>query len=542
MNAASSNNNVRTMVGFIILFTGFLFFFNIGNRDLWAPDEPRYAQVSKEMRDSGNFIVPHLNSDPYPDKPPLLFWLVNVTSLLPGEISPLTARIPSALAGIGCCLAVFFLGRRLFQNNGIALTSALILATSSKFLWMAHRVAFDVILTFFVTMALLCFYRGYTEQKNRGWFYLLFYACMALGVLTKGPIGFILPFCTVLTYLIVKRDAGALKSAKPWMGAAIFLAIVFSWVGLAVIYGGKEYTHQILFKQNVGRFASSFAHKRPFYYFFIQFPLNFMPWSLFIPGVAAYAFSRKGKEKRTHFLLPAIWFAVIFIFFSITSGKRDIYVLPLYPAASLLTAWFLHELRDPAQKKLIQRLGDYPCYVLCSAAFVLAIMFPIAVYHHFPEYCVSTIPFEIILIAGGVVMWRALKQARTIFFTYTFSFVILASFAAGTVWVIPQVNRYKSAREICDKAVAMMRPGDPLAMFNCFGDPYLFYTNNSHIQVMRRLDELQQFLHSPERVFLFIQEKDFKALSSALEMPVFVLERDSVGHRDILFVSNQDIP
>ena len=541
MNVTFSNNNVRPMVGFIILFTGFLFFFNIGNRDLWAPDEPRYAQVSKEMRDSGNFIVPHLNSDPYPDKPPLLFWLINVSSLLPGEISPLTARIPSALAGVGCCLAVFFLGRRLFQNNGIALMSALILATSSKFLWMAHRVAFDVILTFFVTLALLCFYRGYTEEKNRGWFYLLFYACMALGVLAKGPIGFILPFCTVVTYLIVKRDAGALKSAKPWIGAAIFLAIVFSWVGLAVIYGGKEYTHQILFKQNVGRFASSFAHKRPFYYFFINFPLNFMPWSPFIPGVAAYAFSRKGREKRPLFLLPAIWFAVIFIFFSITSGKRDIYVLPLYPAAALLTAWFLHELKEQAQGQLIQRLGNYPCYILCGAAFLLAILFPITVYHYLPEYCVSTIPFEIILIAGGVVMLRSLKQARTIFFTYTLNFVILASFAAGTVWVIPPLNRYKSAREICDKAVAMMKPGDPLAMFNCFGDPYLFYTNNSHIQVMRRLDELQQFLHSPERVFLFIQEKDFKSLSKSLEMPVFVLEKDSVGHRDILFVSNKDI-
>ncbi|MBI5309154.1 MAG: glycosyltransferase family 39 protein, partial [Planctomycetes bacterium] len=153
--------------------------FNIGNRDLWAPDEPRYAQVSKEMRDSGNFIVPHLNSEPYPDKPPLLFWLINASSLLPDKITPLSARLPSALAGVGCCLAVFFLGRRLFQNNGIALLSSLILATSSKFLWMAHRVAFDVILTFFVTMALLCFYRGYTEQKNRGWFYILFYACMA---------------------------------------------------------------------------------------------------------------------------------------------------------------------------------------------------------------------------------------------------------------------------------------------------------------------------------------------------------------------------
>jgi len=166
MNSTISVNNTRLILICIILFTGFLFLFNLGKRDLWAPDEPRYAQVSKEMRDTGNFIVPHLNSAPYPDKPPLLFWLINLFSLPFGKITALSARLPSAFAGIGCCVAIFYLGKYLYQNTRLALLSSLLLATSSKFLWMAHRVAFDVLLTFFVTMAIVCFYKGYSKQKK----------------------------------------------------------------------------------------------------------------------------------------------------------------------------------------------------------------------------------------------------------------------------------------------------------------------------------------------------------------------------------------
>src|SRR3972149_1709147 len=167
MSLTPSINNSRTIAACIILFTAFPFLFNTGKRDLWAPDEPRYAQVSKEMRDSGNFIVPHLNSEPYPDKPPLLFWLINVFSIPFGKITALSSRLPSAFTGIGCCLALFYLGKSLYHNTRIALLAALFLATSSKFMWMAHRVAFDVPLTFSVTLAILCFYKGNPARDNQ---------------------------------------------------------------------------------------------------------------------------------------------------------------------------------------------------------------------------------------------------------------------------------------------------------------------------------------------------------------------------------------
>ncbi len=541
MNSTTSVNNTRTIATCIILFTAFLFLFNIGKRDLWAPDEPRYAQVSKEMRESGNFIVPHLNSSPYPDKPPLLFWLVNLFSIPFGKITALSSRLPSAFAGVGCCLAIFYLGKNLYRNTRIGLLSALILATSSKFLWMAHRVAFDVLLTFFVTMAILCFYKGYTEQKSKGRYYILFYLFMALGVLTKGPVGFILPFCIVFSYLLLKRNIGILKETYPWIGGLIFASVVFTWVYLASIYGGKEYTCQILFKQNVGRFASSFAHKQPFYYYFINFPINFLPWSVFIPSIAIYLFSKTGREKIRSILLPLVWFAVIFIFFSVVSGKRDIYVLPLYPGAALLTAWFLNEFVEQFREKPLKKTGYYPCYTLCVISLASGILLPVAVHKLFPQYTTITIPFVIILLIGGFAMLRFVKYARIIPFLFTLIFVIFSVFTMSTLQAIPVLNRYKSAKEICDKVNSVVKPGEKLAMYNFFRDPYLFYTNRNYIEVINRPDDLRQFLNTNERVFLFVQEKDFREASKFPEMPMVVLEQDSVGHRNILFVSNRDM-
>ncbi|TVM02956.1 MAG: hypothetical protein CV087_07715 [Candidatus Brocadia sp. WS118] len=540
MNAPTPVNNTRIIAICIILFTAFLFLFNIGKRDLWAPDEPRYAQVSKEMRDTGNFIVPHLNSAPYPDKPPLLFWLINVFSLPAGKITALSSRLPSAFAGIGCCLAIFYFGKRLYRNTRIGLLSALILATSAKFLWMAHRVAFDVLLTFFVTMAIICFHKGYTEQKNKGRHYVLFYACMALGVLTKGPVGFILPFSVVLLSLILKKDTRVLKETHPWIGGMMFVLIVFTWVFMAGIYGGKEYTHQILFNQNVGRFASSFAHKRPFYYYFIHFPVNFLPWSIFIPSIVLFLISPKGREKIRDILLPLVWFGVIFVFFSVVSGKRDIYVLPLYPAASLLTAWFLNEFVEQFREKPFKKIGYYPCYMLCGLSLVSGIFLPIVVYRICPQYSLLTIPFVLILLMGGIFLSRFMKYARIIPFLFTLIFMIFSIFNLSTLKVIPVLNQYKSAKEICDEANSMVKPGDRLAIYNFFRDPYLFYTGRNYLEVIQGLDDLRQFLNLPERVFLFIQEKDFKEVSKFPEMPIFVLAKDSVGHRDVLFVSNKD--
>ena len=137
-------------------------------------------------------------------------------------------------------------------------------------------------------------------------------------------------------------------------------------------------------------------------------------------------------------------------------------------------------------------------------------------------------------------MLRFVRYARIIPFLFTIVFVIFSAFNISTLKAIPILNQYKSAKEICDKANSVMKPGEKMAMYNFFRDPYLFYTNRNYTKVLYGIAELRQFLNSNERVFLFIQEKDFDGVSKLLETPMFVLEKDSVGHRDILFVSNKD--
>ncbi len=533
--------NIRLLTVLLVLFISFLFLFNTGKRDFWAPDEPRYAQVSKEMRDSGNFILPQLNSEPYPHKPPLLFWMINLFSVPFGKITHLSARLPSALAGVGCCLILFNFARNVFHNTRIGLLSTLILATSIKFLWMTHRAAFDVLLTFFVMAALFSFYKGYAGAVNKGRYYTLFYIFMALGTLTKGPVGFLLPFLVVVAYLSLKRDIKVLKETKPWIGGVLFAILVFSWVYLAGIYGGKEYTQQILFKQNIGRFADSFAHKRPLYYYFIHFPLNYFPWTIFIPGVAVYLFSREGRKRFQEVVFPAVWFVVILFFFSIVSGKRDIYVLPLYPAASLIIAWFLNEFIEQFRDIRFRKTGYIPCYFISGLAIFSGFLLPLGVYKFLPEHIRLTIPFVLLLFAGGVIMLRFIKHARILPFLFTLILLVFSLFTLSTLQVIPLLNQYKSAKEICDKANAAMKPGDQLAMYNFLRDSYLFYTNRNRLPVIKDSEALKKYMHSNERVFLFIRDKDFKKVSESQDIPIFVIARDSVGHREMLFVSNKDI-
>ncbi|HLG29246.1 MAG TPA: glycosyltransferase family 39 protein, partial [Candidatus Brocadiales bacterium] len=396
-------NNSRLTILLLTLFTFVLFFFDLGKRDLWAPDEPTYAQVAREMWASKDFILPHLNGEIYSQKPPLLFWLIILFSLPFGNVTELSARLPSALAGIGCILATFSLGKR-FVSNRVGLLAALILPTSALFLWMSHRVAFDVVLTFFVTMSLIYFLKG--ESNGRQKHFLLFYVFLALAVLTKGPAGFIPTFIAVLLYLAVQKKLRFLRKMEICKGPAIFCLIVFSWVTAACIKGGHDYMNEILFRQNVGRFSEPWDHSQPFYYFFINFPLNFLPWTLFIPSVFIYAFSE--KEKRREMLFPFLWFAAFFGFFTISSGKRNIYILPLYPAASIIMAWFFDSfvgagLKPAPTDKRFRWFGYLPGYILYGILLILSIALPLYAPRYFPGRGVLQYAPTYTTVAGGAI-------------------------------------------------------------------------------------------------------------------------------------------
>ena len=316
-----------------------ILFVNIGGWELYNPDEPRYAQVAREMMKTGNYIVPRLGSELYAHKPPLFFWLIALCSLPRNDVDSFSARLPSAVAALGVILLTFLLGRMLF-NPLTGFLAGLILFTGIEFFWLATRAHLDMTLTFWITLAQFLLYCGYVRAPGSRRLYACAFFCTGLAVLTKGPVGIIIPLLTISLFLLIRREFSRFRDLKPGTGLLIAAGTTALWLVPACIMGGAEYSRNILFKETFGIIKNSFSHQEPFYFYLLHFPKDFLPWTLFIPAVVLYFWRCRRAGEPFHLLFPLVWFLGGFIFLSCISKKRNLYLLALYPAAALVMAGF----------------------------------------------------------------------------------------------------------------------------------------------------------------------------------------------------------
>jgi 4-amino-4-deoxy-L-arabinose transferase-like glycosyltransferase len=237
----------------ILLIGGLLFLFNLGGRDLWEPDETRYAVIAREMVQSGDWILPHLNGQIYSEKPAFFFWLVNLSGFFLGEDTELAHRLPSALAGLACLLVTFLFGQKLFSPRA-GFLSSLVLATCFLFPQVSRWMAFDSLFTLFFLLTLFCFHRGFEEEQGRRRDYLLAGLFTGLGVLTKGPIAY-LPFLIILIFAFFQKEMKRCWNRDLFLGFLFSLAVICFWLIPACWMGGEEYTQNILFGRTLRRFA-----------------------------------------------------------------------------------------------------------------------------------------------------------------------------------------------------------------------------------------------------------------------------------------------
>jgi len=295
-------------------------------RDLWKPDEPRYAQVSREMVDSGEWIVPHLNGKTYAHKPPLVFWFGAAARNL--GLGANGGRLASMLAALGTILLTASLGRRWFTPVSSVL-AGLILATTFEFGWMGRSGGLDAPLTFFTTLAVYAYVAG-------GPLLPILYIAAGLAVLVKGPVGILFVLLGVVSIRIARAPAETRGWRHLLWGVPLMLAVIAAWVVPACILGGEAYTQELLFKQNVGRAVNSWSHQRPFYYHIAHLPEMFAPWSIIAIFATWRAWLRRKKDPAI--LAMLLWFGLALLLFSMISGKRTRYLLPVFPAFALVVA------------------------------------------------------------------------------------------------------------------------------------------------------------------------------------------------------------
>jgi len=533
-----------------LLLLGFclvLLFLNLGRWDLWNPDEPRYGQVAREMVQGGDWILMHFNGETYADKPPLFFWLIGLSSYLWGGFTSFAVRFPSALFGTLTVVLTFILGQRLYGLRA-GFLSGMVLATSLEFAYLSTRANVDATLAFFTTASLLCFFLWHRSRNGeRGRQRTIkvlsiygFYVGMALATLTKGPVGFLLPLLVSLVYLIIQRDWKGMKEMRLFSGILLFLAIVLSWYLPAVLKGGKAYLNETLFHQTIGRYSKAWSHVKPFYYYLYNFPLQFLPWFLFLPAAMVYGYSKELVEKRKESLFLLIWFAVIFLFFSLSKGKRGLYLLPVYPAASLMVGKLWDDFISNPMDHFRREWTSFPLYAFMGLALLAGAAIPWVVSTKFPSYLPYSLPIAFLMVGGSLAMFvlHRFKNHGAIFL------LITGMMAGGFFYtlrvVFPLVNPYKSARFICQEITRQIQPGERLGLYGGFGSgPYNFHTGIVPILELERKEDLLGFLRSSERVFCLLKFRDFSSFQSMDGRPAAqLISRRRVGDDDIVLISN----
>ncbi len=321
----------------------FLFFFRLGDVGLFDVDEAVFAEATREMVVSGDFVTPTYNGELRFDKPILFYWLMAGAYHVFG-INELAARSVSALFASLLVLLVFAAVRRIADLPWATLAGILTL-TSFEVIGLGHAAITDMVLMTFIAGALLAFYIGHRENDRR--WYAGFYAGMALAVLTKGPVGIVLPGVIVFFFLLARgRLIPGLKAMWPIRGAVLFLLIAAPWYAAILSRFGMDYVQGFFLKHNVERFLEPNSGHRGFIgYYVVVILVGFFPWSLFAPRALWQSFTERKDSSQSpaadfNFFL-SIWIAVFFVFFSISRTKLPNYVASLFPALAILVSGFL---------------------------------------------------------------------------------------------------------------------------------------------------------------------------------------------------------
>ena len=352
----------------------------LGLRDPWPADEPRFALVAKQMVESGDWLFPHRGSELYSDKPPLFMWLQAAFLSLTGNLR-IAFLLPSLLAALGTLWCVTDLGARLWTRR-IGLYAGLAVLLTIQFTWQAKKAQIDPLVVFWITLS--CY--GLLRHALRGpdWrMWTLAWAAAGLGTISKGvgviALLMLLPaaFASLRGWPGVRLHA---RNKRFWLGPLAFLAACGVWVVpmllAALGKGGPEYrayVDDILLRQTLTRYAESWHHGQPPWYFIEVALTAWLPTMLALPW-AIPAWRRRLQRRDARYLLPLGWVLLVFVFFSIPSGKRDMYILPALPMLCLVLAPLLPGiLRKPNAQRLLA--GFVAVFSLALLGAGLAMLF-----------------------------------------------------------------------------------------------------------------------------------------------------------------------
>ena len=462
----------------------FVLFHNLGGAALFEPDEGRNAEVAREILLLKDWVTPHYDFIPYLDKPVFFYWLAALAYKLFG-VSEWSARLPSALAALGCVLLTYNLARTSLGVWG-RLWSSLVLLTSPAFMVFSRATIFDMTLTFFITLALWGFYRGKNaDGKAKRAFFHAMYSAMGGATLVKGPVGFVLPVMVIALYLILTKRWSILREMELARGIPVFLLIVAPWY-LWVELRNPGYLRYFLLEENLLRYLTPhFNRGRPWHYYVKVLAVGFFPWTalMYAPFLQITATLR---DERKIFLL--LWLVVPLLFFSFSLAKHPGYILPIFPPLSVLTGEAIARMLSGPSAKA-RRLLSIPWLILLAvfSYFTLALfvpeLLPADLQERSPEVLPlirqiswPLIPLLLVLLVLGAA--ASLWTQPGIY--YLVSCAFFSAFHLFGLGALGHISQTRSSQHLAEKAVPLIRPGDQMVIYDDYLSSLPFYLRVKH--------------------------------------------------------------
>ncbi len=448
----------------VLILAAVVLLAGLGTRGLNEPDEGRFAEIAREMASQSNWTMPHLGGIPHLHKPPLVYWLTAL-SLRTFGINTWAARLPSALAAWGTVALLLHLAGLLFGAR-VRWKAGLVLLSSLLFFVLARLITTDMLLTFWITGAVTAFVHYTVVRKPVA--ALLFYSCLGLGFLTKGPMAFLVPLCAVIPWAIAhgrSHDAPAWRWHW-WVGLPLALAIGFSWF-LILFRQYPQLLDYFIRYEFVDRIASN-VHKRsePIWFYATILLGGLMPWTFLWPRILRATWQRLRQPLTPTVWLFAGWLILPLAILHLVTSKLPTYVLPLFPPLALALAQGWHHARCDGRTE-IRWLS-----ALFSGATVVALL--LLGRSHGPIIPDSTLTLTPGLLAGGLVV------------------------VAG--WAGLHLLTWRAAsRSILFAGVGMMMLGTTLLLFS--QADHALHGGNASMRPIAEAVRAEEAVHGPATVF-----------------------------------------
>ena len=505
----------------LLLLCFFTFFLGLGGQAITDADEAYYAEASREMVESGDWLTPRFNYQNRWEKPVLYYWLTSATYLITGP-TEFSARVWAAFSGAGLVLLAWGIARHMSGRLDVAWLSGAVVATSFGYFSMARAALPDLPLTFFITLGIWAALRAVdaADQRRSGpvgpatamkWWALAGFGAGA-GFLMKGPVALVVPGVVLLPIAWRERRRLHLDIRGIAVAALVAAVVGLPWYVAMWLEHGDAYFQSFFVADNLERFTTErFNDARQFWFYLPVLLGGLMPWSVYLVAFSGDALVR--LRRRVLRLADSDWRLLIWavmpvLFFTVSIGKQPRYILPVLPPLAVFVA-----------RGIIERIGHQRDRLLTAATWITVVVYAVLTFVFVRMEPLFINGYPLATWVGACLLGCSAIALAIIAATSSWRLLPIGATVAGmlvlvSVWFGALAgNRPEPVEQMAAMIQSHRSAQEPIGVLDVFTRNLGFYTRTPRMQLYD-VEQAGIFLHSPQRVLLVLRSTDVPAVAA----------------------------